>query len=140
MMIGAARSTKAASRAGIRVDGVGTSTGDMPIVVPAGSRCRSSTLITSWAQRTCFISLLVSRFGRVSVSPSVVGKAAVDGGATADVVDVEDVTDDDDGRGMWEMGGDDICSGKIGLGRDRLGVGNAGADAETGKVGLVSIL
>jgi hypothetical protein len=109
MMIGAALSTRAASRVGIRVEGVGTSTAGMPIVVPAGSRCRSSTRITSCAQSTCSISLLVSKLGSVSVSPSVVGRAAVDGGATADVVDVEDVTDDDDGRGMWDMGGDGIC-------------------------------
>jgi hypothetical protein len=38
------------------------------------------------------------------------------------------------------MGGDAICSGMIGLGRDRLGVGSAGADADTGKGRLVSIL
>jgi len=37
-----------------------------------------------------------------------VGKAAVEGGATADVVDVEDVTDDEDGCGMWDNGGDAI--------------------------------
>jgi hypothetical protein len=96
--------------------------------------------MTSWAQRTCSISLLVSKLGNVSVSPSVVGKAAVEGGATADVVDVEDVTDDDDGRGIWDMGGDDICSCMMGLGRDLRGVGSAGADAETGKLRSVSIL
>jgi hypothetical protein len=45
----------------------------------------------------------------VSVSRSVVGRAAVDGGATAEVVDVEDVTDDEDGCGMWDMGGDGFC-------------------------------
>jgi hypothetical protein len=45
----------------------------------------------------------------VRESPSVVGKAAVEGGATADVVDDEEVTDDEDGCGMWDMGGDGIC-------------------------------
>jgi hypothetical protein len=108
-MMGAALSTRAASRVGMRVEGVVTSTAGMPIVVPAGSRCRSSTRITSCAQSTCSISLLESKLGSVSVSPSVVGRAAVDGGATADVVDVEEVTDDEDGCGMWDMGGDGIC-------------------------------
>ena len=138
--MGAALSTRAASRVGIRVEGVGTSTAGIPIVVPAGSRCRSSTRMTSCAQSTCSISLLVSKLGSVSVSPSVVGRAAVEGGATADVVDVEEFTDDEDGRGMRDMSGDAIWSGIIGLGRERLGVGSAGADSEMGKLGLVSIL
>ena len=68
------------------------------------------------------------------------GRGAVEGGATADVVDVEEFTDDEDGRGTWDMSGDAIWSGIIGLGRDRLGVGSAGADADTGKLELVSIL
>lgn len=80
----------------------------------------------------------MSKLGRVSVSPSVVGRAAVEGGETAEVVDVEEVTDDEDGRGRCDIGGDDIGPG-IGLGSDLLGVGSAGADADTGKVGLVSI-
>ena len=85
------------------------------------------------------MSLRVSRLGRVRASPSVVGNAAVDGGETADVVDDEDVTDDEDGRGMCEGCGDDIWSCIIGLGKDRLGVGRAGAEAEMGKLRLVSI-
>jgi hypothetical protein len=47
MMIGIARSVKAERRDGMRVAGVGTSRDGIPIVVPPGSRCRSSTRITS---------------------------------------------------------------------------------------------
>lgn len=86
------------------------------------------------------MSLLVSRLGSVRLSPSIVGNAAVDGGETADVVEDEDVTDEDDGRGTCEPGGDDIWLGITGLGRDLLGIGSAGADADTGKVGFVLIL
>jgi hypothetical protein len=131
-MIGAARSTKAASLLGMCAAGVGTSSDGVPIVVPAGSKCRSNTRITSCAQRTCSMSLLVSRLDKVKVRPSIVGSAAVDGGAEADVVEEEDVMDDEDGRGIWDMGGDAICSGIIGLGNDRRGIGSAGAEAETG--------
>lgn len=47
MMIGAARSISAVSREGMRAAGVGTSNDGIPMVVPAGSRCRSSTRTTS---------------------------------------------------------------------------------------------
>lgn len=62
------------------------------------------------------------------VRPSVVGKAAVDGGAVADVDEEEvDVIEVDDGREGCEMPGEGILSGigsEPGLGKDRLGVGS----------------
>lgn len=85
------------------------------------------------------MSLLESRLDSVKVKPSTVGNAAVDGGADADVVEEDDAIDDEDGRGTCDIGGEAICSGTIRPGSDRRGIGNAGAEAETGKEGLESI-